>query len=98
MYPYRLRGAPEAVNLQRLRGQEDFHGSAGFGTVDDMAAFETVQEGLQAEGVDWLYLARGLEDEIVRPDGVRLNMHASDELPMRALYRAWKRLMAAGDG
>jgi benzoate/toluate 1,2-dioxygenase alpha subunit len=98
MYPYRLRGAPEAVNLQRLRGQEDFHGSAGFGTVDDMAAFETVQEGLQAEGVDWLYLARGLEDEIVRPDGVRLNMHASDELPMRALYRAWKQLMAAGDG
>jgi benzoate/toluate 1,2-dioxygenase subunit alpha len=93
MYPYRLKGVPEEVNVSRLRGQEDFHGSAGFGTVDDMMAFEAVQQGLQAEGVDWLYFSRGMHDEIVRADGVRVNVHASDELPMRELYRAWKRLM-----
>jgi phenylpropionate dioxygenase-like ring-hydroxylating dioxygenase large terminal subunit len=94
MYPYRLKGAPEAINVGRLRSHEGFMSPAGSGTPDDMATFDLVQEGLQAEGVDWVYLARGIHDEVVREDGVRVSADASDELPMRELYREWKRLMA----
>ena len=94
IYPYRVKGAPEEVSLSRLRVDEDFMSPGGFGTPDDMAAFNMVQEGLQAEAVDWIYFARGIQDEVVRDDGVRVSVHGSDETPMRELYREWKRLMA----
>jgi hypothetical protein len=51
------------------------------------------QTGLQASGVDWVLLSRGMHREKVNGDGETVG-HSTDEVPVRSLYREWKRLMA----
>ncbi len=92
-FPFRLVGAPEAFNTQRLRAHEQFFGPGGFGVPDDMEAFTACQTGLQVEGVEWVNLSRGMYRERVGDDDVRYG-HSTDEAPQRSLHREWKRLMS----
>ena len=50
-------GASEEVNLLRLRVDEDF---VSFGTPDDLAMFERIQDGLSIPEVPWIDMSRGL--------------------------------------
>ncbi len=59
-----------------------------------MEIFGRVQSVLQAAKVAWLYLSRGLYRDDYRPAGEVVG-ERTDEVPQRALYRAWARLMAA---
>jgi phenylpropionate dioxygenase-like ring-hydroxylating dioxygenase large terminal subunit len=97
LYPLMHRGAAEQVNAAILRAHETFYGPAGFGGTDDMEiAFARVSDGLQARGDDWLVMSRGLHRERPGPNGVLVG-HSSDELPQRAFYRRWLRMMGEGD-
>ncbi len=91
-YPFKLVGAPEALNVQRLRAHEQFYGPGGFGVPDDMEAFLACQSGMYAEGVPWVNLSRGLYRERVDEQDIRYG-HSTDETPQRAFHREWKRLM-----
>lgn len=83
--------APEAVNLMRLRVDEDF---MSFGIPDDFEMFERVQEGLGIEEEEWIDMSRGdhAGDEIDE-HGYAVGGIAS-EAPIRAYLAEWKRLMA----
>jgi phenylpropionate dioxygenase-like ring-hydroxylating dioxygenase large terminal subunit len=91
LYVYALDGAPTELNEGRYRAHERFYGPSGFGSPDDVEIFVCNQTGVQAGGVDYLLLARGLHREKL-VDGEWVG-HSTDEVPVRALYREWKRLM-----
>ena len=44
--------------------------------------------------MEWVYLARGLQREVRQPSGEIVG-DRTDEVPQRAIYRAWGRLMGA---
>ena len=90
--PTKLKGVPDALNNLRLRNHEAFYGPAGFGAPDDLEIFKRVQDGFQAQPVEWLLLSRGLHRERL-VDGV-LVAGISDETPQRAQHQQWRRLMA----
>src|SRR5256714_1925812 len=70
----------------RLDSFLTFYGPGGFATPDDIAALESVQEGLGTyKEVQWSPLSRGMAKE-----GEQLN---TDEAHLRAFWIQWDRLM-----
>ena len=94
VYPYRLTGAPEALNNESVREVASWASATGAGQPDDLEVFQRVQEGLQAEGPEWLIVSRGLHTERIGQAGEWIG-GSTDETPIRAQYRAWSRLMTA---
>ncbi|WP_332817446.1 aromatic ring-hydroxylating oxygenase subunit alpha [Sphingopyxis sp.] len=88
-----MDGGPEEANRARLRIHEKFQGAGGFGSPDDMAAWERVQIGAGARRDDvWIMLNRGLNREARDGEG-HLQAHVTDETGMREGYAMWKRMM-----
>jgi nitrite reductase/ring-hydroxylating ferredoxin subunit len=88
-----MDGGPVEANRLRLRAHEKFQGAGGFGSPDDMAAWERVQIGASADHGDIRILVnRGLNREI-RSEDDHLQAHVTDETGMRAAYAMWKRMM-----
>jgi hypothetical protein len=88
-------GEPEAVRARRLHSFNTFLGPGGFATPDDIEAFEGAQRGFGAwREVSWSDYSRGYAGEAVRPDD---EGQSSYECQIRAFYRRWAELMAAGD-
>jgi benzoate/toluate 1,2-dioxygenase alpha subunit len=94
LYVYGLDGAPDGLNQGRYRAHERFYGPSGFGSPDDVEIFVCNQTGMQARGVDWVLLSRGMHREEVNGDGEVVG-HSTDEVPVRSMYREWERLMTA---
>ncbi|HLW70279.1 MAG TPA: Rieske 2Fe-2S domain-containing protein [Candidatus Binataceae bacterium] len=90
--PTTLRGVPEEINVARLRAHESFYGPAGGGAPDDVEMFNRCTAGLAVKGAEWLELSRGLEREVITPDGI-IAAHLTDEVPQRALYRRWREVI-----
>ena len=95
VYPYRLKGAPESYNDERVQGVCLGAGAAGLMQPDDLEALSRAQEGLQAEGPEWVILARGLHHETIGPLGERVSGKGTDETGLRGLCRYWAEIMAA---
>ncbi len=95
LYPMMMRGAPPEESAALLRAHEGFYGPAGFGGPDDLeVAFERVTDGLDATVEDHVVFSRGAATEEQAPDGSRVGSSA-DEVPQRAFYRQWARMMEA---
>lgn len=95
LYPALLQGVPPEVNAARLRAHEAFYGPAGGGATDDLEMFERNQIGLSAQLDPWLLLARGLGQERRDLDGTLVGQ-ITDEIPQRAIWRQWKKVMTQG--
>jgi phenylpropionate dioxygenase-like ring-hydroxylating dioxygenase large terminal subunit len=91
--PTTLDGVPQRVNQLRLRSHELFFGPAGFGSPDDLEAFNRTQVGLEARHVEWLDFSRGRSRE--RVERTRTSGQITDETHQRGIYREWRRLMEA---
>jgi phenylpropionate dioxygenase-like ring-hydroxylating dioxygenase large terminal subunit len=95
-YHVRVPGAPDAVNVSRVRKHVDFAGPAGNGSPDDFEMFERIQEGfnsLQWPGaLPWVWFNRGMSTEGRGEDGIRIGPTAG-EVQQRSIYYEWKRLM-----
>ena len=91
--PTTLGGVPDRVNHLRLRSHELFFGPAGFGSPDDLEAFNRTQVGLQARHVEWLDFSRGRSRERLERAGIVGEI--TDETHQRGIYREWRRLMNA---
>jgi hypothetical protein len=94
--PTTLGGVPDRVNSLRLRAHELFFGPAGFGSPDDLEAFNRTQAGLEARHVEWLDFSRGRSRERNEPG--RVVGEVTDETHQRGIYREWRRLMNASAG
>ena len=86
-------GAPEEVNVLRMRIAEDF---PSLGNPDDLEIFERCQEGLGIAEVEWVDMSKGLghPSEQVSSGGVR-RAPVTHEGPMRGYLRAWRELMSS---
>lgn len=89
----KLEGAPEEINLRRMRDQEFEFGAAGTFFADDLEIFERTQFGLQSAAVEWLNFSRGLETEQMKNGYLTGNI--TDETQHRGMYRNWLRMMTA---
>lgn len=93
MYPALLKGAPQELNVDRLRKHEWFYGPAGFGSPDDYEIFERNQLGLKAQVDNEVILSRGASREREDADGSTIG-YFSDETPQRGQLKQWKRVMS----
>ncbi len=93
-YPYRLKGAPDALNdwFVRRSGPNAVHPVQN----DDTEAYECIQDGLAAESMEWVLFSRGMHRERVEPNG-EIRGLASDEVGHRGQHREYKRLMLRGE-
>lgn len=91
-FPAMLKGAPDEINIARLRGHEWFHGPASFGSPDDSEIFERVHAGLSAEVNPWVFFGRGLEREHDIGGG-HLASNITDETPQRGQFKQWCSVM-----
>ena len=102
-YPVQFDGIPDHINRAIFtRISKDISVSsgslvAGMVNSDDVEIFARIQSGLKASKMDWLYLSRGLYREVTEPSSETLG-ERTDEVPQRALYREWSRLMASEEG
>ena len=86
-------GAPEEVNVLRMRIAEDF---PSLGNPDDLELFERCQEGMGISEFEWIDMSKGLGDprEASSSDGVT-RAPVTFEAPMRGYIAAWRKLMEA---
>lgn len=97
-YPAFLMGAPDELNVQRMRHTEDRMGPSGSINPDDVDMFERNQFGMQQTVNPWKFMGRGMEREYIdddagTPEAYRMNDtltgHYTDELTQRAQLRWW---------
>lgn len=92
--PMTIQGVPAGINELRLRSHELFYSAAGFGVPDDSEMFRRVATGLESDA-DWLLLSRGMHR--VEGDDKEAYSHVTDELPQRAEWLHWAKLMREGN-
>jgi phenylpropionate dioxygenase-like ring-hydroxylating dioxygenase large terminal subunit len=93
--PIALKGAPEFEAAILIHTQGGL-GPAGLLFADDDEIAERNQLGLQASSPEWLYLARGLERELVdETEGDSIVSDSSDETSQRALWKRYLEVMRA---
>jgi fatty-acyl-CoA synthase len=86
-----LKGAPD-MNRRMLQQTIGSVGPAGLLLADDSEMYERNQRGVQARTPQWLVLRRGLHRERTDENGYRVG-DATDELPLRAMWRHYRSLM-----
>lgn len=97
-YPALLKGAPESVNVSRLRRHENAYGPAGNVLSDDLDVFARNQRSFaDGETGAWLRLDRGTHRLRTDEEGREIG-HITDELGQRSFWRAYNHWMALADG
>jgi benzoate/toluate 1,2-dioxygenase alpha subunit len=95
--PVTFEGVPEEINAEiRSRFTEEGGGMiSGFVNSDDIEMFARVQMALNASHLaPWLDMSRGIAAERADP-GDGIVSEAAHELPLRAMYRHWRTMMAS---
>ncbi len=92
--PTLLEGVADEINLERLRGHEDFYGPASFGAPDDIEMFVRQWEGLQASCNEWLLYERGMQIEQRDEEG--LVAQCMTETSLRGIWRHYRQAMLDG--
>jgi benzoate/toluate 1,2-dioxygenase alpha subunit len=93
VYPIRLLGAPDSMNFGNIRLLNVTHSAASFVQTDDVEAFARTQVGLQSQLTEWVDISRGMGYEDRDPELNAPRAKATDEMVMRAQYRAWLEYM-----
>jgi len=92
VYAFRLKGAPDEFYKTTLIYSNVVNSPGSIVMPDDHEAYNRVQEGLIAQGSDWVDLGRdGGRD---RAEGEWTTAIGTSELPMRNQYRTWLHYMA----
>jgi phenylpropionate dioxygenase-like ring-hydroxylating dioxygenase large terminal subunit len=91
-----LPDVPASINLARIRAEQSFYGSAGYGSPDDIEMFARMFEGYRSSGMKNLrqtaMFTRQLTTESFGEEGERIG-HTTAETIQRSMYRAWKQMM-----
>lgn len=94
VYPYRLDGAPDAFNERALMFLNLAQSPASPVQSDDFEIYRRQQDALVTQAQDWVYFARGHDQEREGEDGGREGA-GMDELPMRTEFAAWLEYMTS---
>ena len=93
IYPVLLKGAPPEMNRSTIRLINVTHAAASFVQTDDVEAFARCQRGMPGEGGDWVYINRGLGEEIKGGNRGGLEGKSTQEMMQRNLYQGWLEYM-----
>jgi phenylpropionate dioxygenase-like ring-hydroxylating dioxygenase large terminal subunit len=92
-HPVMLQGVDPEINEAKLREHEFGFGPAGFISPDDIEVMERNQIGVQAQGNDWQYIARGLHRVREMPGGGTAG-YTMDENHLRGMWQHYASLMS----
>ncbi len=87
------KGAPDVLRRQAVNYSRLVFSPLSVVAHDDLRLFESAQEGLHAQGNEWISLHRGLRQES-SPSLPHEVEDGNDELLMRNQFRAWAKGMA----
>jgi len=90
-----LRGAPDEINRVRLIEMQSRLSTTGMINPDDLEMFASNQTGMRGAKMKWIVLSHGMGQE-EHVGGSELLGEDTAEVPQRAIYREWTRLMNAG--
>jgi phenylpropionate dioxygenase-like ring-hydroxylating dioxygenase large terminal subunit len=94
-YTFRLKGAPDALLQRTITYNRLINSPMSVVGHDDLHCYRAIQEGLAAQGNDWVNLHRNFqmdEDErVARRDEVTAN--GTSDISMRNQFRAWREFM-----
>jgi hypothetical protein len=87
----RAEGAPELLFERAMTYNRLVFSPMSVVAHDDVHLFESIQQGLRAEGNPWVSLHRGFDARELERDSQDVN--GTNELLMRNQFRAWVRFM-----
>lgn len=95
IYNFRLGGAPLETDRRSRTFSNLINSPSSTVMTDDVEAFNRVQDGLVAEGSDWISLDRNFGRDVEEED--RTIGLATSELPLRNQLRTWLDYMTGGE-
>ena len=91
-WTFRLKGAPAKLLERTMMYNRLINSPMSVVGHDDLHCYRSAQEGLAAEGNEWVSLHRNFEAEELQ-EGER-TCNGTSEISMRNQFRAWRRFMA----
>ena len=92
-YTFRLKGAPEALLQRTVTYNRLINSPMSVVGHDDLHCYRAIQEGLAAQGNDWVNLQRNFDAKEI--DAPELTANGTSDISMRNQFRAWREFMAA---
>jgi benzoate/toluate 1,2-dioxygenase alpha subunit len=90
-YTFRLKGAPHALLERTVTYNRLINSPMSVVGHDDLHCYRAIQEGLAAEGSDWVNLHRDFKDSEI--DAAELTANGTSDVSMRNQFRAWREFM-----
>jgi benzoate/toluate 1,2-dioxygenase alpha subunit len=90
-YTFRLKGAPEALLQRTITYNRLINSPMSVVGHDDLHCYRAIQEGLAAQGNDWVNLQRNFDAAEV--DAAELTANGTSDISMRNQFRAWREFM-----
>ena len=91
-WTFRLKGAPDAILHRTLTYNRLINSPMSVVGHDDQYCYRVIQEGLAADGNEWVNLQRDYDPAEIGPADLTVN--GTSEISMRNQFRAWTRFMA----
>ena len=92
-WTFRLKGAPDSLLARTVMYNRLINSPMSVVGHDDLHCYRSIQEGLAAQGNEWVNLQRNFnEHELGTPE---LVANGTSDLSMRNQFRAWRELMTA---
>jgi benzoate/toluate 1,2-dioxygenase alpha subunit len=92
-YTFRLKGAPEALLQRTITYNRLINSPMSVVGHDDLHCYRAIQEGLAAQGNDWVNLHRNFDAAEV--DAPEVTANGTSDISMRNQFRAWREFMSA---
>jgi len=93
-WTFRLKGAPEELLRRTITYSRLINSPMSVVGHDDLHAYRSIQEGLRAQGNEWVSLHRDFRpEEIGQKDAIH---RGNSEVSMRNQFRAWRKYMTSG--
>ena len=93
-WSFRVEGAPDVLLQRSLTYNRLVFSPMSVVAHDDVHLFESIQQGLRAEGNEWISLHRGFDRAEL--DSATREVGGTNELLMRNQFRAWAKFMTLG--
>ena len=91
-YTFRLKGAPDALLERTVTYNRLINSPMSVVGHDDLHCYRAIQEGLAAEGNEWVNLQRNFDPQEL--EAGELVANGTSDVSMRNQFRAWREFMA----
>jgi phenylpropionate dioxygenase-like ring-hydroxylating dioxygenase large terminal subunit len=91
-YTFRLKGAPDALLERTVTYNRLINSPMSVVGHDDLHCYRAIQEGLAAQGNEWVNLQRNFDP--AEAGAAELTANGTSDISMRNQFRAWREFMA----